>query len=88
MKAVNEYMDELIELLDQLKGVDTMLTVFYERCVFDPNGQYESNKDEYIKMLSFPYITIMQTLKNTIRVIDNMTDDMSMPAKNDKPAAA
>ena len=79
-KNVDSYMYELIDHMDALKGLETLLDAFQLRYIDNPLDAPE-DKDEYIQILSRPYPMIIESLRNTIALIDNMTDDMSMPVK-------
>lgn len=70
---------EMYDIIDKLKGLESMLHVFYKSMVENPNDDiWERDTDKYIKLLSDPYITIIDSIKTTIAHLDNIHDQMDL----------
>lgn len=75
VRSIPELHYELLGVIDKLKGMDSLLDVFYENMIRNP-GDIDNDKDKYIDILSVPYATMMDNLKRTITSLDSIYDRM------------
>ena len=75
MKDIYQLHYELLETNEKLKGLASILDVFYMNAIRNPDD-ISNDKDKYIELLSGPYVTIIDSIKTTIASIDNIYDRM------------
>ena len=70
---------EMCDVIDGLKGLESMLHVFYKSMIEIPNDDmWMGNEDEHINLLSNPYIMIINSIKSTISHLDDLYDRMDL----------
>ena len=78
-EALNNLHDsqyDIINVIDRLKGLDTLLSLFYKEMIVNPDTVDSKDTTNYINMLSAPYVTIIDTVKTTISTLDCIHDQI------------
>ena len=68
---------EMYDVIDGLKGLESMLHVFYHSMVINPDSDiWQDDANKRINLLSDPYITIIDSIKTQIKHLDDIHDRM------------
>ena len=68
---------DMYEVYDKLKGLESILDVFYKSMIESPDSDiWKDDAEEYISLLSNPYITILDSVRSIMARFDDLHNQM------------